>query len=39
MAHINRADIYVTANINARDLVHPGTEIHEQAAKEIYKLL
>lgn len=39
MAHINRADIYVSANTNARDLVHPGTEIHEQAAKEIYKLL
>lgn len=39
IAHFNRADIFISADTSARDLVHPGSHIHEEAAKEIYKLL
>ena len=39
MAHINRADICISADPLARDLIHPSSKIHETAATEIYKLL
>lgn len=39
IAHYTRSDFFVPADISARDMLHPGANIHLQAAKQIHKLL